>query len=364
MFPDPVKKIRERGATMNDLARHALTPHAHAVFLALGLTLAAEPVSADEVVMRDGSRLRGEVIKRENSTLHFKTDFAGVIQITWDKVADIKTDKPMEVLLTDDSIVTGTHIINNVDDLVVEGESGLPPQTLGQDVIDVINPESWRKGQGHKLSGRINFAFERQRGNTDDDEIDVDGDLTWRRKNDRFTAFGELERDKTDDKLTTEKWKLEGSYNYFVTKKWYWGGFGRLEHDKFADLDLRTSVGPLIGYQWFESRKMNLRTATGLAYVNEDFYDERDDDYLALPWSVDFDRYVFGEFMQFYHKQTGFWSLKDTSDVVWDTWTGLRFPLILGLVASTEIKVEYDSGAAEGADTTDTTYSLKLGYQW
>ncbi len=38
--------------------------------------------------------------------------------------------------------------------------------------------------------------------------------------------------------------------------------------------------------------------------------------------------------------------------------------LILGLVASTEIKVEYDSGAADDADDTDTTYSLKLGYQW
>ena len=142
------------------------------------------------------------------------------------------------------------------------------------------------------------------------------------------------------------------------------GGFGRLEHDKFADLDLRTSVGPLVGYQWFESKQMNLSTSTGLSYVNEDFKNSDDDDYVALPWAINFDRFVFGEFMQFYHKQTGFWNLENTNDVIWDTWTGLRFPLILGLVASTEIKVEYDSGAAADADETDTTYSLKLGYQW
>jgi len=135
-------------------------------------------------------------------------------------------------------------------------------------------------------------------------------------------------------------------------------------HDQFADLNLRTSVGPLVGYQWFESKEINLRTSTGISYVKEDFINQPNDDYVALPWSIDFDKYLFGDFMQFYHKQTGFWNLEDTGDVNLDTWTGLRFPLVLGLVATTEIKVEYDSGAAEGADEVDTTYSLKLGYQW
>ncbi len=350
------------GRTLKRLAQPVLL--ALTIILSVAIILSVPVAGADELIMRDGSRLLGEVVKRENSTLDFKTSYAGVIKIQWDQVAEVKTDKPMEVLLVDDTIVSGTRITNNVDDLVVEGESGLPPQTLGQDIVDVINPEPWRKGQGYKLSGRVNFAYSKQRGNTDQDEIDVDGDLTWRRKKDRFLAFGELERDKTDDQLTTEKWKLEGSYNYFFTKQWYWGGFGRLEHDKFADLDLRTSVGPLVGYQWFESKQMNLSTSTGISYVNEDFNNSADDDYVALPWAINFDRFVFGEFMQFYHKQTGSWSFKDTSNVVWDTWTGLRFPLILGLVASTEIKVEYDSGAADDTDDTDTTYSLKLGYQW
>lgn len=333
-------------------------------FLAFGFLLITPLALADELILRDGSRLLGKVIKRENNTLEFETAYAGVIKIKWDQVAEVNSEEPMEVLLQDETLVSGTRIINNVDNLVVEGESGVPPQTLKQGAVDVINPEPWRKGEGYKVSGHVNLAFSKQRGNTDQDELDLDGDLTWRRKQDRFLAFGELERDKTDDKLTTEKWKLEGAYNYFVSKKWFWGGFGRLEHDKFADLDLRTSVGPLVGYQWFESKKMNLRTSTGLSYVKENFNNQSDDDYVALPWAINFDRFIFGEFMQFYHRQTGFWNLEDTSNVVWDTWTGLRFPLILGLVASTEMKVEYDSGAADDADETDTTYSLKLGYQW
>jgi hypothetical protein len=349
---------------MSSLATRTWKQVVHPVFLIFFSALSVELAEADELIMRDGSRLLGTVVKRENGALDFKTAYAGVIQIKWDQVAEIKTEKPMEFLLADDTIITGTHVINSVDDLIVETESGVQPQTLEQSKVAYVNPEPWRKGEGHKLSGRVNFAFERQRGNTDKDEIDLDGDLTWRRKNDRFTAFGELENDKNNNETTAKNWKLEGAYNYFVTKKWYWGGFGRFEHDKFADLDLRSSVGPLVGYQWFESKKMNLSTSTGISYVKEDFINQSNDDYVALPWAINFDRFIFGDFMQFYHKQQGFWNLEDTGDVVWDTWTGLRFPLILGLVASTEIKVEYDSGAADDAKDLDTTYLLKLGYQW
>ncbi len=309
---------------------------AYALFLIL---LAVFPVvsQADELILRDGSRILGEVIKRSNGTLEFKTKFAGTIKVKWAEIAELKTDKPMEFLLTDDSTVKVTRVTNNVDDMIVEVEedSGMPPQTLGQDVVAVINPEPWRKGEGRKFTGLVNFHFERERGNTDEDETDWDGAITLRGKDDRLRGFGEYEKDKTNNDTTKKKWKLEGSYNYFFTRQWYTGAFTRLEHDKFADLDRRTSLGPLIGYQWFEGDELNLSTTSGISYVDEDFFVADDDDYPALPWSIDFDMFLFDQFVQIYHKQIGFWNLDDTSDVVWDTWTGLRFPLAFGLVSQT-----------------------------
>jgi len=41
-----------------------------------------------------------------------------------------------------------------------------------------------------------------------------------------------------------------------------------------------------------------------------------------------------------------------------------RFPLYMGIVASTEAEIEYDGGAPDGVDKTDTTCRNKLGYQW
>lgn len=319
---------------------------------------------ADELIMKDGSRLIGEVIKREGKTLEFKTSYAGVIKVKWDQVAELHAEKPVKLMLADESTVTTRHIKNNVEDLIIEGEAGAPAQTLGQSTVAYINPAPWRLGEGYRLTGHINFALEKERGNTDKDEIDIDGDLLWRRKNDRFKMFGEFERDRNNNKKTTDKWKTTGAYNYFLTKKWYAGAFLGFEHDQFADLNLRSIIGPLAGYQFFEGKEMNLSVELGPTWVDEDFENESDDRYIAAGWAINFDKFFFDEFVQFYHRQTGLLNTEDTGDLVWNTWTGLRFPLILGLVATTELQAEYDGGAAADADELDTTFSLKLGYQW
>jgi putative salt-induced outer membrane protein YdiY len=341
-------------------------PRLYAFLLLPLVCLPVQQTYADELLMRDGSRLLGKVVKREGGTLNFKTTYAGVIKVKWVEVSELHTDEPMTLMLKDESTLTAQHIKNTEAGILLDDniEADQSTESLAQSELEYINPDPWRTGDGYKLDGHINFALSKERGNTDKDEIDTDGDLTWRFLNDRFRMFGEFERDRNDNKKTKGKWKLDNSYDHFLTKKWYAGAYLGFEHDQFADLNLRTVVGPKMGYQWFESKEMNLSTEIGPLYTDEDFDSDPDDDYMALGWGINFDRYIFGEFMQFYHRQTGLWSMDDTSDLVWNTWTGLRFPLVLGLVASTEMQVEYDSGAADEADDLDTTYTLKLGYAW
>ena len=134
-----------------------------------------------------------------------------------------------------------------------------------------------------------------------------------------------------------------------------------MEHDRPADLQRRTIVGPLVGYEFYESTAMNLDVAGGPLYVNEEFYAADNRDYLALGWTVDFDRFLIPDRMQFYHLNKGLLEPGDTDNLVVDAWTGFRFPIYAGIVASTEVLIEYDGGAPDGVDNTDTTYNLKLG---
>jgi hypothetical protein len=192
--------------------------------------------------------------------------------------------------------------------------------------------------------------------------------MTYRRLKDRFVAFGELERDvdndRDKDQATDDNWKISTRYHRFIDKKLFWGGVLSADADDKAERELRLVAGPLVGYQFFESRPMNLRVELGLTRVHEEFKNESDNNYTAGGWAINFDKYLFDEFMQFYHRQNGLVSFEDYNDIIWDTWTGFRFPLVYGFVASTELQTEYDGDAAENADDLDTTFLLKLGYEW
>ncbi len=98
---------------MNGMQRSQLLffPALSALFLFLTVTLLpGQQAWADELLMKDGSRLIGEVVKRENGTLEFKTSYAGVIKVKWDEVAELHADEPMKLMLDDESTRTAKHI--------------------------------------------------------------------------------------------------------------------------------------------------------------------------------------------------------------------------------------------------------------
>ena len=81
-------------------------PAAILPFLAL---FTAQPVMADELLLKDGSRLLGKVLKKEGATLEFETSYAGVIKVSWDAVSELRAEEPVKVMLEDETtLATGT----------------------------------------------------------------------------------------------------------------------------------------------------------------------------------------------------------------------------------------------------------------
>jgi len=325
---------------------------------------AAQPVVADELLMKDGSRLLGKVVKKEDDTLEFETAYAGVIKVKWAEVSKLTADAPVKVMLEDESTLVAGEIRKTEEATLLEVEADVPAQSVTPGTVAYINPEPWRTGEGVKWTGLISIDLEIDRGNTDEDEFEADFETRVRRMNDRFTFRGEYEEDKTNGSLTTQKWKQGNKYDYFLSEKLYYGALLAFEHDKFADLDLRTRLGPHVGYQFFETKELNLDTNVGLLYVDENYNEADNDDFWSLGWQIDFDWFLVPDRVQFYHRHTGFQSVDNADNLTIDSWTGFRFPLYKGIVASTEAEVDYDGGAPSDVDKTDTTYRVKLGYQW
>jgi hypothetical protein len=68
------------------------------LFLAL---LLSGPLRADQVVLKNGDRVTGAVVKKDGNNLIVKTDQFGAVTVAWDQVASIRTDKPVNVVLAD-----------------------------------------------------------------------------------------------------------------------------------------------------------------------------------------------------------------------------------------------------------------------
>ena len=60
---------------------------------------------ADQIVMKNGDRVTGSVIKKDAKTVTVKTDNFGVVTLDWANVTSINVDKPINVVLGDGKAV-------------------------------------------------------------------------------------------------------------------------------------------------------------------------------------------------------------------------------------------------------------------
>ena len=72
-----------------------------AVITVLSLLITAGKVMGDEIWLKNGDHITGNVIRMENNILNFKTPYAGEISVRWEEIANLRTDEPIAVILSD-----------------------------------------------------------------------------------------------------------------------------------------------------------------------------------------------------------------------------------------------------------------------
>jgi hypothetical protein len=283
--------------------------------------------SADEVRLKNGDRLTGQVVRMEAGKLILKTSYAGEISMVWQEVASLKTDDSVKVVLKDETALEGNTLSIEDGKMMLETAKIEVPVSFSLADVKAINPEPIKTVN---ITSRANVNITSERGNTDSDNYYFDGEFVARTKKNRYKIGGELSKEESDGTTTAQNWLTYGNYSHFLSKKWYLYADTLFEHDEFKDLNLRSTLGAGAGYQIFETPLLNLSISAGLAKVDENFDVAEDNDYSAGQWSVNYDQYFFKKFVQLFHVSTGFVSFEDTNDWFYRTRTGLRFPVYKG----------------------------------
>lgn len=332
-----------------------------AIFLAL--LLVSHSAIADTVKLKNGDVLTGTVIKKETDKLIFNTAYAGELTITWSDIATLKTDKPVNVVLSDDSSFNAI-MQNRSLGRVKLVSSGLKMATeLNMKDVSYINPSPEVSGKGVSWTGYANIGGATTSGNTDNSQIRFDAEGIARTAKSRYTIGGYVNRAKADGESTAFNSRGYTQYDYFLTKKWFIYANGSLENDKFRDINLRSSAGLGSGYQFYEQPDLNLSIEGGVNYISTDFDEAEDDRYASGRWALKYDQLIF-QSIKFFHQHEVLFSLEDIANTLAFTKTGLRVPIANNLNASTQLNIDYANQPAEGRKRVDRTLLFSLGYLW
>jgi putative salt-induced outer membrane protein YdiY len=339
---------------MDPCLRRCLPPLICLLFSSSGL--------ADEVYLKNGDRLTGVVKTTREGKVILETSYAGEVGVALAEIQRITTEKPVNVTLDDETQLTG--ILSGTDnaEMTITADLDQESQPVPMARIAAINiPEI----PGVKIKGQSNVGFDRNRGNTDQDTYHVDAESIFRWPDDRVTLDGSGDLEKDNGEKTKQQATLAGKYDHFLNKKWFlYSGLG-FEHDKFADLTLRTTVSAGSGYQIHETERTNLSIEGGPAYIWEDYDTSEDKDYLAAHWALRFDHYLLKAWkLQAFHRHSLDWSFEDASAYLFKSQTGLRIPIFDSLQATVQFNFDRNNNPAEGTKKNDYEYLLTGGYTW
>ncbi|MBW2490517.1 MAG: DUF481 domain-containing protein [Deltaproteobacteria bacterium] len=324
--------------------------------------LIPEKSIADEVRLKNGDKLTGQIVSMQENKLILETTYAGKITISWQEVAGIRTDGSVKIILKDETTLEGTTEAVEDGKMKLDTDKFETPPTFSLADVKAINPTPVKTV---KITARANASITTERGNTDTDNYYFDGEFVARTKQNRYKIGGELTNEKSNGVTTSKNWLAFGNYSHFLNKKWFLYADTLFEHDEFKDLDLRSTLGAGAGYQFYETPLLNLSISAGLAMVNENYDISEDKDYSSGQWTIGYDQYLFDKFVQLFHVNTGYVSLEDANDWFLKTRTGLRFPLYKGFTATLQYNFDWNNQPSEAAETEeDTKFIFLLGYEF
>ncbi|MGD9075113.1 MAG: DUF481 domain-containing protein [Desulfobacteraceae bacterium] len=332
----------------------------------LGIVLVAmvvSPVFADQVEMKNGDRITGVILTVEKGLLIVNTSYAGQITIQWVEVTQIRTDSPAQVVLRDDRSFEGVTRPTADGKLKLEAEETGETITFVLTDIKAINPEP--PAPTRRVEVYANIGVETDRGNTDKDQFDVDGQFLIRRDAHRVKLGADIEYDLSFNEKTKNKGLATLEYNYLLTEQKYLFGRSLVSWDEFKDLRSRNTLDAGAGYQFFETPLTSLFAAAGLSGVKERYRDPGgEQNFPAITWTLDYRRWLFNKHLQFFHNQRVYLALDRLDNTFWFSRTGIRIPLYKFIRWTVQLNYDWDQIPVRRVDKADIKFITKLGFQY
>ena len=324
--------------------------------LLLSLWLAT-PASADEVYLLNGDRLTGTIVKMEENLLTIQTDYGGEIKVDWKKVQRLTATSPLKILVPGESrdvlrdFVYGTQGQREVTEL---GPDSFMPLAG----VTAINLEPVR------LGGTISIGGNNTSGNSSTKAFNSAARLTLYAHRQRLLVEGKYNYGQANDQITARNSLASLKHNYFVSKQIFIETFGMLEKDTLQALQLRSTIGSGLGYQFYESPTTTLSLSTGIAHVSEHFTNSPNTQTPSGRWSLRWEHSLWPDRVKVFHRHEGFWDINAGNAFRFNADQGLRITVYKNLFFNVEYDLRLNTQPAPGRKKTDEAMIFGVGYEF
>jgi hypothetical protein len=238
-------------------------------FALLVVTPAHAQPKTDVVVLANGDRITGEIVRLERGRLEFKTDDAGTLYLEWDKLVSLVTIHNVEVMKTDGLTYLGS--LQRTSDrsiAVVRADRTVEMPMYEVTLITPIGQSFWRKLDGSFDAG---FSYTKSSGIA---QLTLNSDTIFRRPRfqSRLTASFVQTKQREDDSRD-DRGAVDFSYLRYRWQRWYVAGATRFETNESLGIDLRSQIAGLAGARLINSNRAQLVLGAGLAYSHENATD-------------------------------------------------------------------------------------------
>ena len=255
------------------------------------------PIWADQIVLKNGDRITGTIVKKDGKSLTIKAEQFGVITTSWDQVESIRIDKPVSVILQDGRTVQGTLATagGNVEVATPTAKLSVTPSEIAairdadeQKAYDRLQNPGW----GQLWAGTASIGLAGTSGNARTVTFTTSVNAARVTKTDKTSLYFNTIKASalTNGKNADTAQAIRGGlgYNRNITPRLFATAFNDWEYDKFQDLDLRFVVGGGLGFHAIKHDRSQLDLVGGVDYNHSKFSTPLTRNSAELFWGDDY----------------------------------------------------------------------------
>lgn len=324
---------------------------------------------ADQVVLKNGDRLTGSIVKKVDKYLTIQTDQFGVVVSPWDQIVSIVVEKPINIVLLNGSALQGTLTAS-------EGKAEIAARQ-GKTIVSMADISTIRNDDEETAYQRMLHPRWRERwdGTGTTGLAGASGNAQTL----TYTASLKVKRVTNTDKTalyfnfikasarvndvsedTAEAVRGGISYGHNINSRLFFDVFNDYEYDRFQDLDLRFVLGGGLGYQAVKTDRHRLDLVAGAAYNRSSFSTPLIRKSGELYWGNEYSLKLTSStsLVQSYRM---FNDLTNTGEYRVNFDIGLNTKLLKWLIWNVSLSDRYLSNPVPGRKTNDLLYTTGLG---